>query len=56
MNDLLDNKIALTVSNLLGICGIPHTIDFIRNTLMTHPDYPSLLSLSESLLEWGLKT
>lgn len=23
---------------------------------MTHPDYPSLLSLSESLLEWGIET
>ncbi len=56
MNYLPDDDIVLTVSKLLETCGIPHTIDFIRDTLLSHPDYPSLLSLSESLLEWGIET
>ncbi|HLP48132.1 MAG TPA: vitamin K epoxide reductase family protein, partial [Candidatus Kapabacteria bacterium] len=56
MNYLPDDDIAFTVSKLLEICGIPHTTDFIRDTLLTHPDYPSLLSLSESLLEWGIES
>jgi len=56
MNNRTADDLVLAISNLLGVLGISHTADFIRNTLMTHPDYPSLLSISESLLEWGIES
>jgi len=32
------------------------TYSHVERTLLTHPDYPSLLALAESLTEWGVRT
>jgi uncharacterized membrane protein len=48
------DKNTATIANLFGLCNIRATKSHIRKTLISHPDYPSLLSLAESLLEWGV--
>ena len=47
---------SVSVYNLLEILGIPATYTQVEKTLQEHPDYPSLLSLAESLPEWGIET
>ncbi|MCP5053044.1 MAG: hypothetical protein GY940_38105, partial [bacterium] len=42
--------------NLLQVCGIPATFSQVESILLSHPDYPSLLSMAESLEEWGIQT
>lgn len=49
-------KPAATVHRLLKVLNIPATYGHIDKTLKEHPDYPSLLSLAESLKEWGVET
>lgn len=44
------------ISSLLKILQIKAIPGQVRKILLAHPDYPSLLSISESLLEWGIKT
>ena len=49
-----DDTPAVAVNDLLKCLGISATLSHVRNTLSGHPDYPSLLSLAESLPEWGV--
>jgi len=44
------------VRRILKKYKIPATKEKIEETLLSHPDFPSLLSVSEALLEWGLKS
>ncbi|MCP5108617.1 MAG: hypothetical protein GY950_34850, partial [bacterium] len=44
------------VFNLLRVCGISATYSQVESILLSHPDYPSLLSMAEALEEWGVKT
>lgn len=44
------------VFNLLMALDIPATYDYVDKTLKEHPDFPSLLSLAETLPNWGVKT
>ena len=53
--DYSDN-IPVIVSKLLRLFGIRVTFTTIKRTLRSHPDFPTLLSISESLTEWGIKT
>lgn len=48
------DHIPAVIANLLQLLRIPATLLKIRETLKTHPDYPSLLSVTESLWEWGI--
>ncbi|MEZ5358830.1 MAG: vitamin K epoxide reductase family protein [Candidatus Zixiibacteriota bacterium] len=45
-----------TVYNLLRVLNIPATYSHVEKTLQEHPDYPSLLSMAESLPDWGVNT
>jgi ABC-type bacteriocin/lantibiotic exporter with double-glycine peptidase domain len=47
---------SVSVYNLLRILDIPATYRHIDKTLQEHPDFPSLLSMAESLPEWGVST
>lgn len=52
---LADNIIA-TVVDLLKFLNIPTTTAEINQALKSHPEFPSLLSISEVLIEWGVQT
>ncbi|MCP4218541.1 MAG: hypothetical protein GY765_28155 [bacterium] len=51
----IDNT-SLTVNALLTAMGIPATLPFVEKVLATHPDYPSILAISEAMHEWGVET
>jgi uncharacterized membrane protein len=53
--DVTDNPSA-TIYNLLMALKIPATYNYVDKTLKEHPDYSSLLSLAETLSNWGVKT
>jgi uncharacterized membrane protein/protein-disulfide isomerase len=53
--DATDN-LSTTIYNLLMALKIPATYSYVNKTLKEHPDVPSLLSLAESLPNWGVKT
>ncbi|WP_431214611.1 vitamin K epoxide reductase family protein [Puia sp. P3] len=44
------------VAALLRELSVPVTDATIRDSLLSHPNYPSLLCVSESLEQWGLDT
>jgi len=44
------------VAGLFRLLKIPATITRIKEILKSHPDFPSLLSINESLPEWGVRT
>jgi uncharacterized membrane protein/thiol-disulfide isomerase/thioredoxin len=44
------------VSALLQALKIPATQSHIATILLNHPDFPSLLSVSETLQEWGVES
>lgn len=46
--------IPVAVAHLLKTIGIRATLYNVRQTLKSHPDFPSLLSIAESLPEWGV--
>ncbi len=50
------DKTVNVIGCLLKSIGVVATTGHIQEVLNNHPDYPSLLSLSETLLEFGLKT
>lgn len=45
-----------TVSTLLHTINIPATWSHIETMLFNHPDFPSLLAISEALREWGVES
>ncbi len=49
-----ENAIALAV-NLTRMLKAPVTVSTIRKTLKEHPQYPDLISLVDSLTDWGIK-
>ncbi|MCP4221375.1 MAG: hypothetical protein GY765_42510 [bacterium] len=51
----IDN-IPFVVETLLSLLGIPATSGYVEKILTTHPDYPSILAISEALHEWGIET
>lgn len=48
------NPLVSLTSRLFKVLNIPATRSYIKKNLLIHPDYPSLLSLSESLKIMGL--
>lgn len=48
--------ISAAVIHLLKTIGIRATFYNVRQTLESHPDFPSVLSIAESLPEWGVDT
>jgi len=50
-----DNLIQVT-SQLLSLLKTNVSLTTLKDTLPTHPDYPSLLSISESLARWKVKS
>ncbi|MDQ1351677.1 MAG: hypothetical protein QG657_1982, partial [Acidobacteriota bacterium] len=44
------------VAGLFRLLKIPATITRIKETLKSHPDFPGLISIVESLPEWGVHT
>lgn len=48
--------ISAAVAHLLKTIGIRATFYNVRQTLESHPDFPSLLSIAESLPEWSVDT
>ncbi len=47
--------LVVTLHRLLRALGVPVTRGTIRQTLEAHPDFPSLLCLSDALHEWGVE-
>lgn len=46
----------LVCKSLLGALGIPFTQRFLKEKLMTHPEFPSLLSISDTFEQYGLES
>jgi ABC-type bacteriocin/lantibiotic exporter with double-glycine peptidase domain len=53
--EAFDNPSA-AVYNLLKTLDIPANYGYVDKTLKEHPDFPSLLSIAESLQDWGVRT
>ncbi|MCP4214472.1 MAG: hypothetical protein GY765_07430, partial [bacterium] len=51
-----DDNLSFVVSTLLSLLHIPASPHYVSKVLTTHPDYPSLLTISEVLFEWGVET
>jgi ABC-type bacteriocin/lantibiotic exporter with double-glycine peptidase domain len=45
-----------TTSRLLASLGIRHTKKYLRDTVLSHPDLPSLLSISDTLEKYQIET
>ena len=50
------DRYSASVYNLLKVLGVRATYGYVDRVLKEHPDYPSLLSIAESLPEWGVST
>ncbi len=44
------------IKRLLQLLRVPVTGATVQNTLLNHPDYPSLLSISDALRTWKINT
>lgn len=59
LNNLLENKsydnVSVTVNQLVKSLKIPVTASSVIETLEQHPNYPSLLSISDSLSKWKVE-
>lgn len=44
----MDNCVSIT-KKLLHILNIKHTIEYLEDSILSHPDHPSLLSISDTL-------
>ena len=53
--DSLDN-IATCVANVFSLLGVRYTFAKIDENLKSHPDYPSLLAVAETVPDWGVDT
>ncbi|REG84551.1 vitamin K epoxide reductase family protein [Algoriphagus antarcticus] len=51
----MDNCL-ITCKRLLGSLRVPHTQQFLKEKILTHPQYPSLLSLSDTLEEYRVES
>lgn len=51
---IMHEKPVLLLRRRLRLLGVPVTDITINNTLQNHPDYPSLLSLSDALRSWKI--
>lgn len=49
----MDNAISI-VMQLLKLLKVPVTDSAVKQILTSHPDYPSLLSISDALKNWGI--
>lgn len=54
MNDTTDNIIEV-IKNILNIFHIQVPSKQIKETLLIHPYYPSLIAIADTLFEWGIK-
>jgi len=45
----------VTATRLLGLLGVPVTNTTLQKDLLEHPDYPSLLSISDVLTRYGVE-
>lgn len=54
-NDAAHNM-TTTVAALFHILKVPATVKHIKETLVGHPDFPTLLSLADTLPRWGVRT
>lgn len=52
----LHNDLAHTCKRWVDLLQVPVTYTTILHTLEEHPDYPSLLSISDSLQSWGIES
>jgi len=55
MNNIIENNCLTAVLKLIEILKIPLTRTTIKNELVIHPNYPSLLSVSDKLTEWNIE-
>lgn len=51
----MDNCVA-TVVNILGLLKIPNTKKYIEDCILSHPDYPSLLTVFDTLQKFKIET
>ena len=49
-------KPARLIKRFLRLLYVPVTGATVQNTLLNHPDYPSLLSISDALRTWKVNT
>ncbi|MBN3584793.1 VKOR family protein [Algoriphagus aestuarii] len=52
---MMDNCFA-TTKKLLKILKVPFSNGFLKEKILTHPQYPSLLSVSDTLQEYGIES
>jgi len=52
---MVDNCVQ-TTKQLLKVLNIAHTSKYIENNILSHPDHPSLLSISETLTKYNIET
>tara|TARA_R110002126_G_scaffold291220_1_gene450985 strand:- start:10946 stop:12535 length:1590 start_codon:yes stop_codon:yes gene_type:complete len=44
-----------TTRKLLTLIKVPHTTKFLKNNILSHPNYPSLLSISDTLNKYNVE-
>lgn len=55
MESIIEKNCILAVIKLIKVLNIPVTKTTIKNELIGHPDYPSLLSVSDKLAAWNIE-
>lgn len=55
MESIIEKNCILAVIKLIKVLNIPVSKTTIKNELIGHPDYPSLLSVSDKLAEWNIE-
>ena len=51
----MDNCV-VTAHRLLSLLRVPHTKAYIEDSIMSHPEYPSLLSITDTLEKYQMET
>ena len=51
----MDNCVFVT-KQLLTLLGVKSTSKYLKDKILSHPDYPSLLSISDTLEEYQIET
>jgi uncharacterized membrane protein len=52
---IMASNIESSVSQILHTLGIPVATSYLKEKILSHPDYPSLLSISDTLDELGIE-
>ncbi|WPR77112.1 hypothetical protein [Algoriphagus sp. NG3] len=46
----------ITCKRILKSLRVPFTLQFLKEKILTHPQYPSLLAISDTLEEYGVES